>query len=473
MKKNQKKVSSKLWHSQRFSEGIDKITLEYTASVGFDRRLANCDITASIAHAQMLAKQKIINEKDLAQIEKGFSEIRKEVEAGEFLWSIKDEDVHMNLEKRLIEKIGEAGRRLHTARSRNDQVATDIRLYLREEIDNICQKIRKFQKVIINIAEKNTDTIMPGYTHLQVAQPISFAHHLMAYFEMFERDYQRMQDVRKRVNILPLGSAALAGTTFNIDRKMVMKKLKFSALSENSLDAVSDRDFAIEFLAGAGILMMHISRLSEELILWMNPLFNFVNIPDKYCTTSSIMPQKKNPDIPELARGKSARVYGNLISLLTLMKAQPLAYNKDNQEDKEPLFDSIDTVINTLSIFTDMLAGLKINNKKMRAALNFGHASATDLADFLVGRGLAFRTAHGIVAQAVSYAEKHGKDLSDLTKDELITLIPELSKSTDSANSAVLKMKLETVLSARNHIGGTAPRQVKMAINRAKARIKR
>ena len=466
---NKKKSNNNYsWHSQRFNQSIAQQTLQYTASINFDKRLALFDIEASIAHANMLFAKKIITKIDLDLIKGALIEIKDEIIEAKFNWRIEDEDVHMNIERRLIEKIGDSGRKLHTARSRNDQVATDVRLYLRYEIDEITIQLIQLHITIIRTAEKNINTIMPGYTHMQIAQPITFAHYLMAYFEMFYRDHQRLVDIRKRVNVLPLGAAALAGSSFNIDRKMIMKELNFSNLSENSLDAVSDRDFIIEFLSAIAITSMHISRLAEELILWMNPQFGYISLPDKFCTTSSIMPQKKNPDILELARAKTGRIYGNLLALLTIMKSQPLAYNSDNQEDKESLFDSIDTIKNTLSIITKIIKEVTPNKQKMLAALKFGHAGATDLADFLVTKGIAFRKAHGMVAQAVNFSEKIGKDLSNLTSQELKKAIPDLKK--DLA-TAIEKIKIENVVNARNNIGGTSPNQVKHAIARAKKRI--
>jgi len=389
--------------SARFAEPVAELVQRYTASVDFDKRMALVDIQGSLAHAEMLTAQKIISAEDFAAIQKGMAEIRSEIEAGSFVWELALEDVHLNIEARLTKLIGDAGKRLHTGRSRNDQVATDIRLWLRGAIDEIQAELTALRSGLLGLAEKHAETIMPGFTHLQVAQPITFGHHVMAYAEMFARDAERLADCRKRVNRLPLGAAALAGTSYPIDRERVAKTLGFDGVCQNSLDAVSDRDFAIEFCATASLVMTHISRLSEELIIWMSPRVGFVDLPDRFCTGSSIMPQKKNPDVPELARGKTGRVNGNLISLLTLMKGQPLAYNKDNQEDKEPLFDSADTLRDTLRIFADMVPHIQVKADVMRAAALQGFATATDLADYLVKKGLAFRDAHEAVAQAVTW----------------------------------------------------------------------
>ncbi|MEW5881649.1 MAG: argininosuccinate lyase, partial [Pseudomonadota bacterium] len=380
--------------SGRFAEPVAEFVLRYTASVDFDRRLAFADIEGSLAHAAMLAKVGVLSAQDLAAIERGMAQIRGEIERGEFAWQLALEDVHLNIEKRLTELVGDAGKRLHTGRSRNDQVATDLRLYLRGEIDRIVAVLSRLQAALVDQAARHADTVMPGFTHLQVAQPVTFGHHLLAYVEMFERDRERLLDARKRVNRLPLGAAALAGTTFPIDREFVAARLGFEGLCENSLDAVSDRDFAIEFCAAAALLMMHVSRLAEELVLWMNPRFGFVRLPDRFTTGSSIMPQKKNPDVPELARGKTGRVYGDLTALLVLMKGQPLAYNKDNQEDKEPVFDAIDTVLDTLRAFAEMVPGIEVDAAAMRQAAEEGFSTATDLADYLVKRGMPFRDAH-------------------------------------------------------------------------------
>ncbi|WP_205231166.1 argininosuccinate lyase [Azospira oryzae] len=456
--------SSYTW-AGRFSEPMSDLVKRYTASVDFDQRLWRQDINGSLAHARMLAKQGIIAAADLADIEKGMAQIVEEIESGKFEWSLDLEDVHLNIEKRLTTLVGNAGKRLHTGRSRNDQVATDIRLWLRDTIDSIVELIKAFQTALLVLAEKEAATPMPGSTHLQVAQPVTFGHHLLAYFEMTQRDKERFLDCRKRVNRLPLGAAALAGTTYPIDREFVAAQLGFDGVCENSLDAVSDRDFGIEFCAAASLLMTHFSRLSEELVLWMNPRFGYVKIADRFCTGSSIMPQKKNPDVPELARGKTGRVNGSLISMLTLMKGQPLAYNKDNQEDKEPLFDAADTVIDTLRIFADMMGGIEARPERMRGALAEGFATATDLADYLVKKGLPFREAHEVVGAAVKAAETQGKDLADLTLAELQAFSPLVQSDVATC------LTIEGSLAARNHIGGTAPEQVKAAIARAKARV--
>jgi argininosuccinate lyase len=391
--------------------------------------------------------------------------VQREIESGHFEWSLDLEDVHLNIEKRLTALVGDAGKRLHTGRSRNDQVATDIRLYLRDAIDDILELIKAFRSALVDLAEKEAATPMPGFTHMQVAQPVTFGHHMLAYFEMFGRDAERFADCRKRTNRLPLGAAALAGTTYPIDREFVAEQLGFDGVCENSLDAVSDRDFAIEFTAACSVLMMHISRLSEELVLWMSPRIGFIQIADRFCTGSSIMPQKKNPDVPELARGKTGRVYGQLISLLTLMKSQPLAYNKDNQEDKEPLFDAVDTVTDTLRIFADMAGGITVKPEAMKAALTQGFATATDLADYLTKKGLPFRDAHEAVGHAVKAAEAKGVDLPLLTLDELRAFCPQVE------NDVFAVLTVEGSLASRNHIGGTAPAQVKAAIARARQRL--
>jgi len=411
---SQDKTQDKLWGG-RFSEPTDTFVERFTASVTFDQRLYLADIQGSIAHATMLAKSGILTDQECRQITKGLEAIKADIDAGNFNWSVSLEDVHMNIEAALTEKIGGTGKKLHTGRSRNDQVATDIRLYLRQEIDDVCAAIRAVQKGIVSLAENETNTVMPGFTHLQTAQPISFAHHLMAWFEMFQRDHERMQDCRKRVNVSPLGAAALAGTSFPIDREMTAELLGFDKPAANSLDAVSDRDFAIEFCAASSLLMTHMSRISEELVIWTSAQFDFIDLPDRFCTGSSIMPQKKNPDVPELVRGKSGRVVGHLMSLLTLMKSQPLAYNKDNQEDKEPLFDTLDTVKDSLKAFADMIPAIKANPGNMRSAALKGYSTATDLADYLVRRGTAFRDAHEVVGKAVAYGIEQGKDLSELS----------------------------------------------------------
>ena len=451
--------------SGRFSEPVSELVKRYTASVFFDRRMAQQDIRGSLAHARMLAKQNIIAAADLAAIERGMEQIRGEIERGEFAWNLDDEDVHLNIEKRLTALVGDAGKRLHTGRSRNDQVATDIRLWLRDTIDAIDGLLADFIRALIDTAETHAETPLPGFTHLQVAQPITFGHHLLAYVEMMRRDRERMQDVRRRVNRLPLGAAALAGTTFPIDREFVARELGFDAVCENSLDAVSDRDFAIEFTAAAALVMVHLSRLSEELILWMSPRVGFIDLADRFTTGSSIMPQKKNPDVPELARGKSGRVFGHLMGLLTLMKGQPLAYNKDNQEDKEPLFDTADTLIDTLRVFAEMVPGIKVKPEAMRAALKQGFATATDLADYLVKKGLPFRDAHEAVARAVQAAERRGCDLADLTLAELRAF------SELIGDDVFTVLTVEGSLAARDHIGGTAPAQVRAAIARLRGQI--
>jgi len=409
----------------------------------------------------MLAESSIIAAQDLADIQRGLAEIKQEVISGNFVWSLDLEDVHLNIEKRLTTLVGDAGKRLHTGRSRNDQVATDIRLYLRDEIDNLLLLINNLQKSIVTLAEQHTLTIMPGFTHLQVAQPISFAHHLMAYYEMLKRDAERFTDCRKRVNRLPLGAAALAGTSYPIKRERVAELLGFDGVCENSLDAVSDRDFAIEFTAAAALVMTHLSRFSEELILWMSPRVGFIDLADRFCTGSSIMPQKKNPDVPELVRGKTGRVNGHLIALLTLMKGQPLAYNKDNQEDKEPLFDTVDTLTQTLRIYADMITGIKVKPEAMRRAALQGYATATDMADYLVKKGLPFRDAHEAVALAVRFAEQRGCDLAEISLDELKNF------SALIEDDIYQVLSLEGSLASRNHIGGTAPNQVQAAIARA------
>ena len=450
-----------LW-SGRFSEPVSELVKRFTASVDFDRRLAEFDIDGSLAHARMLAACNILGKEDLAAIESGLTQIRSEIRAGAFEWSLDAEDVHLNIEKRLTALVGDAGKRLHTARSRNDQVATDVRLYLRASIDDIIELLQSVQRALIELASQHTSTIMPGFTHMQVAQPVSYAHHLMAYFEMLARDAQRMGDCRKRVNRLPLGSAALAGTSFPINRQMVAKELGFDGVCENSLDAVSDRDFAIEFCSAAALTMTHLSRFCEELIIWMNPRFAFVDLADRFCTGSSIMPQKKNPDVPELIRGKTGRVNGHLVALLTLMKGQPLAYNKDNQEDKEPLFDTVDTLTASLRVFADMVGGIKVNAAAMRRAALEGFATATDLADYLVKKGLPFREAHEAVAQAVKFADGRHCDLADLKLEEL----QQFSALVEDDVFAALT--LEGSLESRSHIGGTAPARVKAAIAKAR-----
>ncbi|WP_374683188.1 argininosuccinate lyase [Accumulibacter sp.] len=454
--------SSQYTWAGRFSEPMSDLVKRYTASVDFDRRMWRQDIRASLAHATMLAKQEIISVADLADIERGMAQVVGEIEDGTFVWTLDLEDVHLNIEKRLTALVGDAGKRLHTGRSRNDQVATDIRLYQRDAIDDLLPLLRQFQTSLLDLAEKEAATPLPGFTHLQVAQPVTFGHHLLAYFEMMQRDAERLADCRRRTNRLPLGAAALAGTTYPIDRHYVAELLGFEGVCENSLDAVSDRDFAIEFCAVCAMLMMHLSRLSEELVLWMNPRFGFIRIADRFCTGSSIMPQKKNPDVPELARGKTGRVYGDLTALLTLMKGQPLAYNKDNQEDKEPLFDAIDTVSDTLRIFAEMIAGITVNRERMHSALAEGFATATDLADYLTRKGLPFRDAHEAVGRAVRRAEELDVDLAQLPLAELQRFSPLLG------DDVFAVLTVDGSLAARRHIGGTAPEQVLAAVSRAR-----
>ena len=461
MSENSLNKKAESW-SGRFSEPVAELVKQYTASVSFDKRLAEFDIAGSIAHARMLGAQGIIAQTDVIAIESGLGEILAEINAGKFEWLLDLEDVHLNIEKRLTDKIGDAGKRLHTGRSRNDQVATDVRLWLRATTDDVLASIKSLQISLLDLAEQHAETIMPGFTHLQVAQPVTFGHHLMAYFEMLKRDAERFVDCRKRINRLPLGAAALAGTSYPINREMVAKSLGFDGVCENSLDAVSDRDFAIEFTAAASVLMMHLSRFSEELILWSSPRFAFIDIADRFCTGSSIMPQKKNPDVPELVRGKTGRIYGHLVGLLTLMKGQPLAYNKDNQEDKEPLFDTADTLLMTLKIYADMLRGISVNKTNMRQAALEGFATATDLADYLVKKGMPFRDAHEVVALAVKHGVQQGCDLADLPLIELQKFSPMIS------DDVYQVLTLEGSLASRNHVGGTAPSQVKQAIQRVR-----
>jgi argininosuccinate lyase len=482
MSKNQLDQKSQAW-SALFSEPMSDLVKRYTSSVFFDKRLWQSDIQGSLAHAEMLAAQKIISAQDFADIQRGMAQIAEEIAKGEFEWKLDLEDVHLNIEARLTQIVGDAGKRLHTARSRNDQVATDVRLWLVSEIDLIGGLLNDLQKSLIEVAERNVDVILPGFTHLQVAQPVSFAHHLLAYVEMFARDAERMADVRRRTNRLPLGSAALAGTTYPLDRERVAKSLGMvdehgnACVSQNSLDGVSDRDFAIEFTAAASLCMVHISRLSEELILWMSQNFGFVKIADRFTTGSSIMPQKKNPDVPELARGKTGRVVGHLMGLITLMKGQPLAYNKDNQEDKEPLFDTVDTLKDTLRIFSEMIGGqvnsqsgqkeggITVNAQAMEAATKKGYATATDLADYLVKKGLPFRDAHEVVAHAVKTAQTQNLDLSELPLTTLQQFNPAIQADVFECLSLVGS------LNARNTLGGTAPSQVRQQIARHHARL--
>ncbi len=456
--------TSTLWGG-RFTEPTDAFVQRFTASVQFDQRLYRQDIAGSIAHATMLETAGVLNPEERQAIVDGLEAIRQEIDGGRFVWSVELEDVHMNIESALTAKIGPTGKKLHTGRSRNDQVATDIRLYLRDEIDLISRELTRLQTAIAELAEQESDTIMPGFTHLQTAQPVTFGHHLLAWFEMLDRDFDRLQDCRRRLNYCPLGAAALAGTTFPIDRAMTARLLGFTAPTRNSLDSVSDRDFAIEFCAFASILLTHMSRMSEELILWASAQFAFVDLPDRFCTGSSIMPQKKNPDVPELVRGKSGRVVGHLMGLLTLMKSQPLAYNKDNQEDKEPLFDTVDTVKDCLRAFADMIPALEANHFNMREAALRGFATATDLADYLVRKGVPFRDAHEIVGRAVNLGVNTGRDLSEMSLEELQNFGPSIEQDVFSV------LTLDGSVAARNHIGGTAPEQVRLAAGNARAAL--
>ena len=452
-------TDNKTW-SGRFNEPVAELVKKYTGSIDFDKRLAKWDIQGSLAHAQMLQQAGVLSAEDLAAIEQGMAEIIAEIEVGKMPWLLDLEDVHMNIERRLTDKIGDAGKRLHTGRSRNDQVATDIRLWLRDEITEIQALLQSLQAALLDLAEQNAEVVMPGFTHLQVAQPVSFGHHMLAYVEMLGRDHERMADCRRRVNRMPLGAAALAGTTYPIRRETTAQLLGFEQICQNSLDAVSDRDFAIEFTAAASLVMIHLSRLSEELILWMSPRFGFIDIADRFCTGSSIMPQKKNPDVPELVRGKSGRVIGHLTGLMMLMKSQPLAYNKDNQEDKEPLFDTVDTLIDTLRIYADMMRGVTVKPENMRAAVMQGFATATDLADYLVKKGMPFRDSHEVVELAVRHADRAGVDLSELPLEDLQSF-------SDLINEDVYNVLTpEGSLNARNHLGGTAPEQVRRQVAR-------
>ncbi|MCK5901783.1 MAG: argininosuccinate lyase [Cocleimonas sp.] len=454
-------TDSKLWGG-RFSENTDAFVEAFTASINFDKRLYKHDIAGSQAHAKMLQKVGLLSTEEAQAIKKGLNEILIEIEQGKMQWSIALEDIHMNIEAKLTERIGLAGKKLHTGRSRNDQIATDIRLWLREQIDHICSEIQRLQQGLLILAEQEAETILPGFTHLQVAQPITFGHHLLAWYEMLVRDKERLQDCRKRVNIMPLGAAALAGTTYPIDRAYTAELLGFERPANNSLDAVSDRDFAIEFTAAATLIMTHLSRFSEELVLWTSAQFNFINLPDRFCTGSSIMPQKKNPDVPELVRGKTGRVNGHLISLLTLMKAQPLAYNKDNQEDKEPLFDTVDTLLGCLRAYADMVPHIEVKPDNMRRAAMQGFSTATDLADYLVGKQLPFRDAHEVVGKAVAYGVETSQDLSEMSLEEL-------QQFSDTIRADVFEvLTLEGSVAARNHLGGTAPEQVRTQIAAAR-----
>ena len=452
--------AEKLWGG-RFTESTDAFVEAFTASIDFDKRLYKHDIAGSKAHAKMLGRVGILTTDEVNDIHQGLAEIQDDIEAGTLEWSVQLEDIHMNIEARLTDKIGITGKKLHTGRSRNDQIATDIRLWLREQIDLISAEIQRLQQGLLSVAEREAETILPGFTHLQVAQPITFGHHMLAWYEMLVRDYERLQDCRKRVNIMPLGSAALAGTTYPIDRAYTAELLGFDRPCNNSLDGVSDRDFAIEFISDASLIMMHLSRFSEELVLWTSAQFNFINLPDRFCTGSSIMPQKKNPDVPELVRGKSGRVFGSLFSLLTLMKSQPLAYNKDNQEDKEPLFDTVDTLLGSLRAFADMMPNVTTNKDAMRHAAMQGFSTATDLADYLVGKEMPFRDAHEVVGSAVAYGVETGKDLSEMSLEEL-------QRFSEIISADVFEvLTLEGSVAARDHLGGTAPNQVKARVKEA------
>ena len=461
---------SQAW-SALFSEPMSELVQRYTASVSFDQRLWRADIAGSLAHAEMLAAQGIISAADHADIQRGLAQITADIEAGQFAWKLALEDVHLNIEARLTQLVGDAGKRLHTGRSRNDQVATDVRLWLRDEITAIGALLTELQRALVEVADKNAAVILPGFTHLQVAQPVSFGHHLLAYVEMFSRDAERMAEVRTRTNRLPLGAAALAGTSYPLDRERVARTLGMvdaqghASLCQNSLDAVSDRDFAIEFTAAAALCMVHFSRLSEELVLWMSQNFGFIDLADRFCTGSSIMPQKKNPDVPELARGKTGRVVGHLMGLITLMKGQPLAYNKDNQEDKEPLFDTVDTLKDTLRIFCELVAGITVKPEAMERAALRGHATATDLADYLVKKGLPFRDAHEAVAHAVKLAIAQGVTLSELPLDTLKTFHPAITEDVYAV------LTLQGSLNARSGLGGTAPAQVRAQVARHRTRL--
>jgi argininosuccinate lyase len=459
-----KTTSNQQWGG-RFSEGTDAFVQEFTASVQFDQRMYKQDIMGSRAHARMLNKIGVLTTVDLNDILGGLDEIEQEITDGKFEWSIALEDVHMNLEARLTQKIGDAGKRLHTGRSRNDQVATDIRLYMREAIEAIESELRRLMQGMLSLANRNSKAIMPGFTHLQTAQPVTFGHHVLAWFEMMMRDHSRLSDCYERMNVMPLGAAALAGTSYPIDRLYTCELLGFREPAENSLDAVSDRDFSIEFCASAAILMTHLSRISEELVLWSSAQFDFIELPDRFCTGSSIMPQKKNPDVPELVRGKTGRVNGHLISLLTLMKSQPLAYNKDNQEDKEPLFDTIDTLLGCLRAFADMIPAIEIKAENMREAARKGFSTATDLADYLVRKGLAFRDAHEVVGKSVKYGVDNNLDLSEMSLDQLQVFSDKIEEDVFSY------LTLEGSVASRNHLGGTAPNQVCLAIKRAHSRL--
>ncbi len=461
---SKKDNTSQTWGG-RFSEPTDSFVQRFTASVSFDQRMAAEDIAGSLAHARMLASVGVLSAEELSAIEGGLETVRAEIDAGEFNWSVELEDVHMNIEARLTALIGDAGKKLHTGRSRNDQVATDIRLYLRSAIDALCAELTRLQQGLVELARAEADTLMPGFTHLQTAQPVSFGHHLLAWNEMLERDHGRLQDCRARMNLSPLGAAALAGTSYPIDRAQTAAALGFDAPTENSLDSVSDRDFAIEFVSAGALIMTHLSRMSEELVLWTSAQFDFVELPDRFCTGSSIMPQKKNPDVPELVRGKTGRVNGHLVSLLSLMKSQPLAYNKDNQEDKEPLFDTVDTVGDCLRAFADMVPAIRPRRDNMREAARRGFSTATDLADYLVRKGIPFRDAHEIVGSAVAHGVEQGLDLAELSLEALQGFSAEIAEDVFEV------LTLEGSVAARNHVGGTAPEQVRQAADRAAARL--
>jgi argininosuccinate lyase len=464
MSSNQLDKKSQAW-SALFGEPMSELVQRYTASVGFDKRLAHADIEGSLAHARMLAAQGVLGADDLAAIERGLAQVKAEIDAGTFEWKLALEDVHLNVEARLTQLVGDAGKRLHTGRSRNDQVATDVRLWLRGEIDKLAVLLDAMQRALVDVAERHVETVLPGFTHMQVAQPVSFAHHLLAYVEMFARDAERLGEVRRRVNRLPLGAAALAGTSYPLDRAAVARALGFDEVCRNSLDAVSDRDFALEFAAWASITMMHVSRLAEEIVLWMSQSFGFIDLADRYCTGSSIMPQKRNPDVAELARGKTGRVYGHLMALLTLMKGQPLTYNKDNQEDKEPLFDTVDTLADTLRIMAEMVGGITVKADAMEAAARRGHATATDLADYLAKKGVPFRDAHEVVAHAVKAALQQGRDLAQLPLDTLKSFHPAIGDDVQRV------LTLRGSLDARDVEGGTAPVQVRAQIARHRERL--
>ena len=460
-----KSKKNHLWGG-RFNEPTDKFVKIFGASVTFDKVLALYDIEGSIAHATMLCEVNVLRSTELKQILEGLDKVKDEIVNDQFSWSVELEDVHMNIESRLTEICGDSGKKLHTGRSRNDQVATDIRLYLRDQVRLITKELERLLNALLDLAEQEKETIMPGFTHLQAAQPISFGHHLLAYFEMLKRDRERLQESFKRINTMPLGSAALAGTSYPINRERTAELLGFERISLNSIDAVSDRDFAIEFASNASLIMMHLSRFSEELILWSSAQFEFISLPDSFCTGSSIMPQKKNPDVPELVRGKTGRVTGNLISLLTIMKGQPLAYNKDNQEDKEPLFDSVETIYSCLRVFADMVPTIKTNKENMYQSALKGYTTATDLADYLVKKGLAFRDAHDVVGKAVSYGIKEGKDLSEFSIDELKKFNSLIEEDIFDVIS------LEGSINSRNHLGGTSPNQISIAIKAGRKSIK-